>query len=100
MNPPERRDVLILAPVASAVVSVPIFDPERPRVDPNKLLRALGGKLTDPRKVSHNCPLCNETMRWELFEAHAPACIQRWGKTVDPIHRRYAGADLPPAEED
>lgn len=88
-------DVTIHAPTAVAYFRnagrAMLFDPERPTVDPDQLLKELGG-MTDPRLVNHNCPVCHRTMRWELFTAHAEACMRRWFKTLDIIHRKFPGA--------
>lgn len=65
-----------------------LFDPERPREDPNDLLRRVHhGQMLDPRSMNHNCPFCNKTMAWDLFVAHAEPCFRRWRKVVYRQHR-------------
>jgi len=46
------KDVLIKAPVAEAFTRAP---------DEN---------------IMHHCPLCDQTLDWEAFQAHAKACIE------------------------
>lgn len=92
------RDVLIHAETARAFFTPQarwsLFDPERPKADPNELLKELGG-MVDPRTVNHNCPLCNRTMQWDLFQAHALLCVMRWGHMLDPTLKKFTGVDLP-----
>lgn len=93
----ERRDVQVHSETAVAYFSASarnmLYDPERPAVDADQLMRELGGML-DPRLVNHNCPVCHKTMRWELFVAHAEPCMRRWFKTLDVMHRSFPGAAL------
>jgi hypothetical protein len=60
-----------------------LYDPERPKEDPNDLLnRVHGGQMLDPHAMNHNCPFCSKTMAWDLFVAHAEACFRRWRKVA------------------
>lgn len=85
----ERKSAYINAPAAKAAFpvferqNVFLYDPEKPREDPNDLLnRVHGGQMLDPRAMNHNCPFCNKTMAWDLFVAHAEACFRKWRKVV------------------
>lgn len=70
-----------------------LYDPDKPMDNPDALLRARGGKLTDPRAVNHNCPICNRTMAWDLFQAHARPCYAKWRKVKLDISRKvFKGA--------
>src|SRR5688500_3615539 len=60
-----------------------LYDPDKPREDPNDLLnRVHHGRMLDPRSMNHNCPFCNKTMAWDLFVAHGEDCFKRWRKVV------------------
>lgn len=107
----ERKDVNIYAVPARAGVRAPfpfsarglgeavLFDPERPTVGPNELLKEQGG-MVDPRFINHNCPFCHKTMSWALFGAHmkdtkeGPGCFRRWFHTMDVTKRRFPGASI------
>lgn len=93
----ERRDVTIHGETAAAFWTTrqraTLFDPERPDEDPNDLANRLGG-VVDPNQVNHNCGMCHKTMRWPLFVAHMKDCMRRNFHTMDPLHRRYAGATI------
>ena len=70
-----------------------LFDPDQPKEDPNDLLKRMGGRLTDPYAMNHNCPMCSVTMNWELFQVHMEACYRKWRKVKLNIERRtFAGA--------
>ena len=71
-----------------------LFDPERPQLDPNALLRERGGRITDPASVNWNCPLCYKTMSYDLFVAHARGCFRRYGSLLDPTLKQYKGVSL------
>lgn len=100
----ERKDVRIYAPTARGSLSMKqvvtdsvLFDPERPHMGPNELLREIGD---DPTKLQFNCPFCHETMGYDLFVAHIPTtregrgCLKRnWG-TIDVTNRRFSGASI------
>ena len=91
-----RRDALISPPMARANVRAPkpneapekisiqnprhvvMFDPERPNVTADDLLKELGGKMTDPSAMNHNCPFCHKTLQWALFNVHLEPCLNRW----------------------
>jgi hypothetical protein len=92
---PERKDVTIHSESAVAYFSARgrsmLYDPDRPKVDPNQLYAELGS-MTDPRLVNHNCPICHKTMQWDLFVAHAEGCMRRWYHTLDVAHRKFRGA--------
>lgn len=97
----EVRSALIRAPMAVAFQRAPVeyrsdnhvlFDPEKPRKSAEDIAREMGGRLTDPYAVNHNCPFCNRTLAWDLFRAHMQPCMRRWFNTVDITHRRFAGA--------
>ena len=84
-----KRSVRIDAATAKATfprfdcANVFLFDPDKPREDPNDLLnRVHKGKMLDPASMNHNCPFCNRTMAWDLFTAHAEDCFRRWRKVV------------------
>lgn len=68
-----------------------LMDPDNPTVDADALLRARHGAMLDPRHSNWNCPLCNRTMAFELFCAHAEPCARKWFKTLDPTLRKYSG---------
>ena len=69
-----------------------LFDPDKPREDPNDLLnRVHDGKMMDPAAMNHNCPFCNRTMAWDLFLAHGEVCFRKWRKVVRG-QRVFAGA--------
>lgn len=97
---PQRKDVTIHAETAVAYFGAHaramLYDPERPKVDPNELLKELGGRMTDPRRVNHNCPWCHKTLAWELFVAHLVPCVTKWYKVQDVTNRRFTGATLGP----
>jgi len=38
--------------------------------------------------ILHHCPLCNETMEWPAFQAHAKACIAAHPEKVREIEAR------------
>lgn len=94
---PPKRSARIRAATARATFpgfhpqNVFLMDPEKPTVDANALLTERGGAMTDPRSMNHNCPFCRKTMAWELFQAHALACVTRWFKTMDVTKRKFAG---------
>ena len=95
--PDGRRDVDIHAPSIAlhiGAMDYQLFDPERPQLDPNDLLREFGGKVTDPRSINYNCPLCYQTMRYDLFVAHARPCFKRYGSLIDPTLKQYRGVSL------
>lgn len=72
-----------------------LFDPERPEEDPNALLNRMGGRLTDPNAMNHNCPMCNRTLSWLLFRAHLRPCYAKWRKVkLDITHRRFQGGSV------
>lgn len=100
----QRKDVTIHAPTARGSLSMTqvvkdsiLFDPERPHMGPNELLREIGN---DPTKLMFNCPFCHKDMNYDLFVAHIPntvegkGCLTRnWG-TVDVTNRRFSGASV------
>lgn len=70
-----------------------LMDPERPKADPNELLNLRRGEMVDPRRINHNCPICNRTMAWDLFKAHAEPCYRKWRKVKLDITRKvFRGA--------
>lgn len=96
------REVRIDAPVAKATFpafersNIFLYDPEKPKEDPNDLLsRVHGGKMLDPRAVNHNCPFCNKTMAWDLFVAHGEDCFKRWRKVVYQKRRTIGTVTTP-----
>lgn len=106
----DGRNVSIFAPTAVAFFDAKVradaflFDPDRPHVGPNQLLKEMGNMI-DPRQMSHHCPFCDKTMSWELFGAHmkrskeGPGCFQRWFNTMDVTHRKFSGASIGDASE-
>jgi hypothetical protein len=68
---------------------VAIFDPDRPTLTPDDLLKEMGG-MADPNAMNHKCPFCDrEPMRWEIFSAHARECFLSY-QALHP--RNFAGA--------
>jgi hypothetical protein len=60
--------------------------------DPNDIYASQGG-YTDPRSMNHNCPLCERTLSYDLFVAHAQKCFTKWRNVKLNITRRtFAGA--------
>ena len=93
----ERRSARIKA--ATAKATFPAFgsgnffalDPEQPHETPDEIYQRMGARMMNPAEMDHNCPFCRRTMSWELFQAHAQGCMTRWFKTVDIVHRKFAG---------
>lgn len=91
------RSVVIDAATARSAARTPFpdfkqsnlffLDPDRPKLDPNELLNSLGGRMTDPHAMNHNCPFCHRTMGWDLFRAHMRDCQKRWRRP-----RSFTGA--------
>lgn len=69
------------------------FDPERPHVSPEQLLRERGGRMSDPDD-RHCCPCCNRVMTAPLFAAHLERCFRRNYHTIDVTHHVFRGATL------
>lgn len=70
-----------------------LMDPGLPKEDPNDMLKRMGGNMTDPHRMNHNCPICNKTMNWELFCNHAEACYRKWRSVkLNTKGRIYRGA--------
>ena len=44
-----------------------MFDPDRPHETANELAARMGGKLTDPNAMNHNCGYCHKTLSWPIF---------------------------------
>lgn len=103
---PDRIDVGIEARCAMAYMSGGrpgmqlnsiagvLFNPDQPQKSADDLLRDLGGQMTDPRKVDHNCPFCQKTMRWELFLAHIRPCMTKWGSLYRHTYAVAGGVHL------
>lgn len=103
----ERKDVRIQAVVARMGVRAPrmtdivkdsvLFDPERPHMGPNELLKEIGD---DPTLLKFNCPFCHKDMTYALFVAHIPdtkagkGCTTRNWSTIDVTNRRFKGASI------
>ena len=96
-----KRDAVIHAAPAFAFTRAPVFDPrnvflfdpDEPHKSAEEIAREMGGKLTDPRTMNHNCPLCERTMTWELFRAHMGECYTRNRLVkLDITKRKFAGA--------
>lgn len=90
----QNANVLAPAAVAFHRENIFLYDPDRPRVDPNDLYREMGNRLDDPAQMNHNCPMCHRTMAWEMFKAHAEACFVKWFHTMDATARKFAGAEV------
>lgn len=89
-----RQDVTVQTPPATAVVDAlrgMLYDPDRPQLDPNDLLRELG-RVIDPDSMNHNCPFCGKTMSWQLFIAHLVPCVTKWDKPRPTVWR--VGRDI------
>ncbi len=70
-----------------------MFDPDRPHETANELAARMGGKLTDPNAMNHNCGYCHKTLSWPIFEAHVEDCYTQWRKvTLNTKHRIFKGA--------
>ena len=42
--------------------------------------------------MNHNCPICNRTMGYALFMAHARACYTKWRRVkLDITHKVFTG---------
>ena len=72
-----------------------VFDPDQPHKSAEQLAAEQGG-LTDPAEVEHNCPGCNKSFTWDIFQAHAIPCYRKWWKVAPGWrrHRSFAGATL------
>lgn len=77
----ERKDALIIAPVADALDF--IRDPNRVSnvVRIRDLDRDLKRLPPDPDTL-HVCPFCSEHLTWTVFKAHMPECIALRGRDV------------------
>jgi hypothetical protein len=71
-----------------------LFDPERPNLTPDQLLKERGGRMTDRAGDLHNCPFCHTSMALDLFRIHLEPCLRRNYSTIDVTHRRFSGANL------
>lgn len=60
----ERKDVTIHAPVAQAF------------------------SRAGAENIQHHCPLCDQTMGWEEFQAHAKACVEAHPEKVREAEER------------
>ena len=72
-----------------------LFDPDEPHKSAEQLA-AEQGSLTDPNEIQWNCPGCNKSFSWEIFNAHALPCYKRWRKVAPGWRRhvKFAGATL------
>ena len=72
-----------------------LFDPDRPKEDPNDMLNRMGSQMTNPYSMDHGCPYCGEVMCWELFCSHMEYCFTHNRKVVlDITKRKFTGATL------
>ena len=104
-----RRDATIHAPAALAFTRAPVydsrnvflFDPDEPHKSAEQVHKEMGGKMTDPYAVNHNCPFCNRTMAWDLFRTHMEDCYTRNRLVkLDITKRKFAGATPEPTRRD
>ncbi len=72
-----------------------MFDPDQPHKSAEQLAKEQG-RLTDPNEVEHNCPGCDRSMTWDIFQAHALPCYRKWRKVVPGWRRHliFKGATL------
>jgi len=64
----ERKDVRIRVPTATAKVRAIAPGGDAPTEK--------GSVLAFFQAMNHHCPFCEQTMPWEEFIAHIPACFE------------------------